>query len=96
MQATAKMWGARAGEARFKFCEQLKILMDHSSPLFIVVGHKLFHVSFKKATIDFIIIIVSTLFLYNIIGMPNFVASDELTLIFCPDLLFVMPFTCKV
>ena len=41
---------------------------------FIVVG------PFKNATIDFIIIIVNTLFLYNIIRMPYFVASDELTL----------------
>ena len=47
---------------------------------FIVVGHKLFYVPFKNATIDFIIIIVNTLFLYNIIRMPYFVASDELTL----------------
>ena len=47
---------------------------------FIVVGHKLFYVSFKNATIDFIIIIVNTIFLYNIIRMPYFVASDELTL----------------
>ena len=30
---------------------------------FIVVGHKLFQVSFKNATTDFIIIIVNTLFL---------------------------------
>ena len=33
MRATAKIWGARASELSFKFCEQLKILMDHSSPL---------------------------------------------------------------
>ena len=66
---------------------------------FIVVGHKLFYVPFKNATIDFIIIIVNTLFLYNIIRMPYFVASDELTLATddsCGDLLFVMLFTCKI
>ena len=46
-----------------------------------MVGHKLFYISFKNATIDFIIIIVKTLFLYNItLRMPYFVASDELTL----------------
>ena len=66
---------------------------------FIVVGHKLFYVSFKNATIDFIIIIVNTLFLYNIIRMPYFVASDELTLETgdsCCDLFFVMLFTFKI
>ena len=65
---------------------------------FIVVG------PFKNATIDFIIIIVNTLFLYNIITMPYFVASDELTLAtfmfepetFRPNLLFIMLFTCKI
>ena len=60
---------------------------------FIVVG------PFKNATIDFIIIIVNTLFLFNIIRMPYFVASDELTLATddsCGDLLFVMLFTCKI
>ena len=48
----------------------------------MVVGCKLFYVSFKNATIEFIIIliIVNTLFLCNIIRMPYFVASDELTL----------------
>ena len=46
----------------------------------MVVGHELFYVPFKNATIDFIIIIVNTLFLYNITRMPCFVASDELTL----------------
>ena len=48
----------------------------------MVVGHKLFYASFKSAAIDFIIIIiiVNTLFLYNIIRMTYFVASDELTL----------------
>ena len=35
MRATAKIWGARASEHSFKFCEQLKILMDYSSPLTI-------------------------------------------------------------
>ena len=46
-----------------------------------MVGHTLFYVSFKDATIDFIIIIImTTLFLYNIIKMPYSVASDELTL----------------
>ena len=66
---------------------------------FIVVGHKLFYVPFKNATIDFIIIIVNTLFLYNIIRIPYFVASDELTLVTddsCGDLLFVMLFTCEI
>ena len=37
-----------------------------ASGFFIVVGHKLFYVPFKNATIDFIIIIVNTLFLYII------------------------------
>ena len=31
--SNAKIWGAQASEHSFKFCEQLKILMDHSSPL---------------------------------------------------------------
>ena len=60
---------------------------------FTVVG------PFKNATIDFIIIIVNTLFLYNIIRMPYFVASDELTLATgdsCCDLFFVMLFTFKI
>ena len=47
---------------------------------FKVVEHKLFYVFFKNATINFIIFIVNTLFLYNIIRMPHFVASDKLTL----------------
>ena len=33
LASNAKTWGARASEYSFKFCEQLKILMDHSSPL---------------------------------------------------------------
>ena len=33
LASNAKIWGARASEHSFKFCEQLKILMDHSSPL---------------------------------------------------------------
>ena len=33
LASNAKIWGARASEQSFKFCEQLKILMDHSSPL---------------------------------------------------------------
>ena len=44
---------------------------------FKVVEHKLFYVFFKNATINFIIFIVNTLFLYNIIRMPHFVASDK-------------------
>ena len=32
MRANAKNWGARASEHSFKFSEQLKILIDHSSP----------------------------------------------------------------
>ena len=38
MRATAKIWGARASEHSFKFCEQLKIFMDHSSPLQITIS----------------------------------------------------------
>ena len=34
--SNAKIWGARASEHSFKFCEQLKILKDHSSPLFSI------------------------------------------------------------
>ena len=33
LASNAKIWGARASEHSFKFCEQLKILMDRSSPL---------------------------------------------------------------
>ena len=33
LASNAKIWGARASEHSFKFCEQLTILMDHSSPL---------------------------------------------------------------
>ena len=72
-----------------KMCSKSPIYSYWLSPIslclyrirsFIVVGHKLFYVSFKNATIDFMIIIVKTLFLYNITRMPYFVASDELTL----------------
>ena len=31
----AKIWEARASKHSFKFCEQLKNLMDHSSPLVV-------------------------------------------------------------
>ena len=73
-----------------KMCSKSLIYSHWLSPIslclyrirsFIVVGHKLFYISFKNATIDFIIIIVKTLFLYNItLRMPYFVTSDELTL----------------
>ena len=33
LRATAKILGARASEHSFKFCKQLKIFMDHLSPL---------------------------------------------------------------
>ena len=33
LASNAKIWGARASKHSFKFCEQLKILVDHSSPL---------------------------------------------------------------
>ena len=33
LASNANIWGARSSEHSFKFCEQLKILMDHSSPL---------------------------------------------------------------
>ena len=33
LASNTKIWGARASEHSFKFCEQLKILMDNSSPL---------------------------------------------------------------
>ena len=57
----------------------LTVFISHQ--IFYSVGHRLFYVSFKNATIDFIIIIIiTTLFLYNIIKMPYSVASDELTL----------------
>ena len=49
LASNAKIWGARASEhsfkilranrAKVKFCEQLKILMDHSSPLHLFVVH---------------------------------------------------------
>ena len=60
------------------------------------------YVPFKNGTIVnifiiFIInIIVNTLFLYNIIRMPYFVARDEHWQHFSRDLLFVMLFTCKI
>ena len=72
-----------------KMCSKCPIYSYWLSPIslrlypirsFIAVEHKLFYVSFKNTTIDFIIIIVNTLFLYNITKMPYFVASDELTL----------------
>ena len=96
-----------------KMCSKSPIYSYWLSPIslclyrirsFIVVGHKIFYVSFKNATIDFMIIIVKTLFLYNITRMPYFVASDELTLatfVFEPEtflrcFLFVILFTCIV
>ena len=54
-----------------KMCSKCLIYSCWLSPIslclyrirsFRVVGHKLLHVSFKNATIDFIIIIVNTLF----------------------------------
>ena len=33
MRATAKIWEAQASEHSFKFCKQLKLFMDHLSPL---------------------------------------------------------------
>ena len=89
------------GQGLKKMCSKCPIYSYWLSPIslclyrirsFIVVGHKLFYVSFKNATIDFIIIIVNTL------------ASDELTLAtfmfepetFRPDLLFIMLFSCKI
>ena len=35
LASNAKIWGARASEHSFKFCEQLKIVMEHSSPLVV-------------------------------------------------------------
>ena len=44
MRATAKILGARASEHSFKFCEQSKLLMDHSSPL---INVQLTHILFS-------------------------------------------------
>ena len=75
------------GQRLKKMCSKCPIYSYWLSPIslclyrirsFIVVG------PFKNATRDFIIIIVNTLFLYNIIRMPYFVDGDELTLTFLP------------
>ena len=91
-----------------KMCSKCLIHSHWLSPIllclyriryFIVVGQKLFYVPFKNATIDFIIIIVNTHFLYNIRRMPYFVVSDQMNQHWqhsFRDLLFVMLFTCKI
>ena len=55
----AKIWGARASEhlfkflranrAKVKFCEQLKILMDHSSPLILYQAYNFITFYFRTA-----------------------------------------------
>ena len=44
LASNAKIWRARASEHPFKFCELLKILMDHSSPLHFIEGKIRFNV----------------------------------------------------
>ena len=83
----AKIWGARASEhlfkflranrAKVKFCEQLKILMDHSSPLLVLptspdtrypVGNRWNYLSHKGAVILLLTILSSSAFIASFFG----------------------------
>ena len=48
LASNAKIWRARASEHSFKFCEQLKILMDHSSPLAVLIKNFLLFSASKR------------------------------------------------
>ena len=87
MRATAKILRStskralvqilRANRAKVKFCEQLKILMDHSSPLLVLptspdtrypVGNRWNYLSHKGAVILLLTILSSSAFIASFFG----------------------------